>query len=183
MTEEKMSNKLTKEWLEGNLSVIRLMIGVIAIRAGVAESLMSVLNKSLETLQPQAEPSQEKNKTTPEELFQEGTGVAIAQMTNLLDALISQFKSPEIQATKKKFFVQTTHEDIIASILVTQVALAQLSSHLNLSNTLKDELDSARISYGPSNSTGSNESTMTEESTEIQSAINQLQRVLNQMND
>ena len=183
MTEERMTNQLTKEWLEGNLSVIRLMIGVIAIRAGVAESLMIVLNKTLETTRPQAEPSQEENKTISEELFQEGSGVAIAQMKDLLDALISQFKSPEKQATKQKVFVQTTNEDIVASILVTQVALAQLSSHLNLSNTLKDNLGSARISYESSNPTGSNEIAMTEESTEIQSAIKQLQRVLNQMND
>ena len=83
-------------------------------------------------------------------------------MKDLLDALISQFKSPEKQATKQKVFVQTTNEDIVASILVTQVALAQLSSHLNLSNTLKDNLGSARISYESSNPTGSNEIAMTE---------------------
>ena len=72
MTEERMTNQLTKEWLEGNLSVIRLMIGVIAIRAGVAESLMIVLNKTLETTRPQAEPSQEETKPSQRNFFRKG---------------------------------------------------------------------------------------------------------------
>ena len=79
--------------------------------------------------------------------------------------------------------MQTTPEDLVANILVTQVALTMLSSRLNLSDFLIDGLGSARITYGQSGSPDSGKAAMTEESAEIRSAIKQLQRALGQVLD
>ena len=180
MSKEETTNGLSKERLAGILSVYRLMIGVIAIRAGIAESLLSVLNSQLETSQPKAQPYPEKNGEPSEELFQEGFDSEAARMRDFLEEIIGQFRTDGSQTATRKFVVQTTPEDLMANILVTQAALSMLSSQLGRSDSLIAGLDSARITYGPSGSEDSGNVAMTEQSAEIRSAINQLQQVLDQ---
>ena len=183
MAKEETTTALSAERLAGILSVIRLMIGVIAIRAGIAESLLSVLDDQLEDSRSKTQHSPEKGGESSKEQFQEGFDAEAARMRDLLENIIGQFKTDGSQKEKKRVVVQTTPEDLVANILVTQVALTILSSRLNLSDFLIDGLGSARITYGQSGSPDSGKVAMTEESAEIRSAIKQLQRALGQVLD
>ena len=181
MAKEETTNQLSVEKLEGILSVIRLMIGVIAIRTGIAESLVGVLNNQLEASQTNSQTSPEKSGEPSRDLIEEGFDAEASRMRDFLEGLNSQFRTDDSPKATKRFVVQTSPEDLMANILVTQTALAALSSHLGLSNSLSDGLGSAKITYGPSGSADSGKVVMTEESAEIQSAINQLQQALSQV--
>ena len=183
MANEETTTTLSAERLAGVLSVVRLMIGVIAIRAGIAESLLGVLNDQLEDSQPNTQPSPEKSGESSEDQFQEGFDAEATRMRDLLENLLGRFTTDGSQKDTKRFIVQTTPEDLVANILVTQVALTMLSSQLDLSDFLIDGLGSARITYGQSGSSDSGKAAMTEESAEIRSAIRQLQRALGQVSD